>query len=117
MIENFGIGNDISSIEKFKNKPFKENENFYKKFFLEQELTYCLKFKKSHEKFAGKFALKEALIKSISEKIHFSKIETTYLNSKPIVKILNSKKKYRFIASLSHDKDYAIAIVISEVIK
>ena len=44
MIENFGIGIDISSIKKFKNKPFKENENFYKKLFSEQEIAYCLKF-------------------------------------------------------------------------
>ena len=28
MIENFGIGIDISNIEKFKKKPFKKNETF-----------------------------------------------------------------------------------------
>jgi holo-[acyl-carrier protein] synthase len=116
MIENFGIGIDISNIEKFKNKPFKENENFYKKIFLEEEITYCLKFTNYYEKFAAKFALKEALIKSINKKIFFSEIETSYLDAKPTVQILNSDKNYRFLASLSHENNIAVAVVISEKI-
>ena len=116
MIENFGIGIDISNIEKFKNKPFKENENFYKKIFTEQEISYCLKFSNYYEKFAAKFALKEALIKSINKKIFFSEIETSYLDAKPTVQILNSDKNYRFLASLSHENNIAVAVVISEKI-
>ena len=116
MIENFGIGIDISNIEKFKNKPFKENESFYKKIFTEQEITYCLKSSNYHEKFAAKFALKEALIKSINKKIFFSEIETSYLDAKPTVQILNPDKNYRFLASLSHENNIAVAVVISEKI-
>ena len=116
MIENFGIGIDISSIKKFKNKPFTENESFYKKIFSEQEILYCLKFKNYYEKFAGKFALKEALVKSIGKEIQFSEILTFHLDSKPIVKILGSKQKYHFLASLSHENELAIAVVISEKI-
>ena len=117
MIENFGIGIDISSIKKFKNKPFKENKNFYKKLFSEQEIAYCLKFSNYYEKFAGKFALKEALIKSIHKKILFSEIETEYVNSKPTVKILEYEQNYKFLVSVSHEKEIAIAVVISEKIK
>ena len=116
MIENFGIGIDISNIEKFKNKPFKENENFYKKIFTEQEISYCLKFSNYYEKFAAKFALKEALIKSINKKIFFSEIETSYLDAKPTVQILNSDTNYKFLASLSHENNIAVAVVISEKI-
>ena len=72
MIENFGIGIDVSSIKKFKDKPFKQNETFYRKIFSDNEINYCLKFKNYYEKFAGKFALKEALIKSIHKKVTFS---------------------------------------------
>jgi len=116
MIENFNIGIDISSIKKFKDKPFKDNENFYKKIFSKEEIEYCLKFKNYSEKFAGKFALKEALIKSINEQIPFSQIETSYFNSKILIKILESEKNYRFKASLSHENEFAIAVIISEKI-
>ena len=117
MIEKFGIGIDITSIQKFKKKPFKKNENFYKLIFSKAEIKYCLKFKNPYERFAGKFALKEALIKSIDRKIRFSEIETSHLKSKPIVRIKKSREKYNFIASLSHENDFAVAVVISERIK
>jgi len=117
MIENLGIGIDIIEVSRFRRKKYEENKNFYKKIFVKSEINYCLKFKNSAERFAGKFALKEALIKSIDRKIGFSEIETSHLKSKPIVKIKKSKEKYNFIASLSHENDFAIAVVISEKIK
>ena len=114
MIKNLGIGIDIIEVSRFRKKKYEENKNFYKKIFVKSELNYCLKFKNSAERFAGKFALKEALIKSIDRKIRFSEIETSHLKSKPIVRIKKSREKYNFIASLSHEKDFAIAVVISE---
>ena len=78
MIEQFGMGIDICNINKFKKKPFKDNERFYKKIFSTSEVNYCIKFKNHHEKFAAKFAIKEALVKSINEKINFQDIETIY---------------------------------------
>ena len=116
MIEKFGIGIDIVSIQKFKKKPFKINESFYKLIFSKAEIRYCLKFKNPYERFAGKFALKEALIKSIDRKIRFSEIETSHLKSKPVIKLIKSKEKYNFLASLSHETDFAVAVVISEQI-
>ena len=117
MIKNLGIGIDIIEVSRFRKKQYEENKNFYKKIFVKSEINYCLKFKNSAERFAGKFALKEALIKSIDRKIRFSEIETSHLKSKPIVKIKKSREKYNFIASLSHENDFAIAVVISERIK
>ena len=114
MIKNLGIGIDIIEVSRFRKKKYEENKNFYKKIFVKSEINYCLKFKNSAERFAGKFALKEALIKSIDRKIRFSEIETSHLKSKPIVRIKKSRGKYNFIASLSHENDFAIAVVISE---
>jgi len=116
MIEKFGIGIDITSIQRFKKKPFKTNESFYKLIFSKAEIRYCLKFKNPYERFAGKFALKEALIKSVDRKIRFSEIETSHLKSKPVIKLIKSKEKYNFLASLSHETDFAVAVVISEQI-
>ena len=117
MIKNLGIGIDIIEVSRFRKKQYEENRNFYKKIFVKSEINYCLKFKNSAERFAGKFALKEALIKSIDRKIRFSEIETSHLKSKPIVRIKKSREKYNFIASLSHENDFAVAVVISERIK
>ena len=114
MINNLGIGIDIIEVSRFRKKKYEENKNFYKKIFVKSEINYCLKFKNSAERFAGKFALKEALIKSIDRKIRFSEIETSHLKSKPIVRIKKSRGKYNFLASLSHENDFAIAVVISE---
>ena len=114
MIKNLGIGIDIIEVSRFRKKKYEENKNFYKKIFVKSEINYCLKFKNSAERFAGKFALKEALIKSIDRKIRFSEIETSHLKSKPIVRIKKSRGKYNFLASLSHENDFAIAVVISE---
>ena len=117
MIKNLGIGIDIIEVSRFRKKKYEENKNFYKKIFVKSEINYCLKFKNSAERFAGKFALKEALIKSIDKKLRFSEIETSHLKSKPIVKINKSREKYNFIASLSHENNFAVAVVISERIK
>ena len=117
MIKNLGIGVDIIEVSRFRRKKYEENKNFYKKIFAKSEINYCLKFKNSAERFAGKFALKEALIKSIDKKIRFSEIETSHLKSKPIVRIKKFQEKYNFIASLSHENHFAIAVVISERIK
>ena len=46
MLENIGIGVDIVEINRFQEKPFEKNENFYKKIFSESEIKYCLQKKK-----------------------------------------------------------------------
>ena len=118
MIENSGVGIDIVEVDRFKKKKYEKNKIFYKKIFVCSEINYCLKFKNSAERFAAKFAIKEAVIKSISEKIHFIDIEIIYKNAKPGIKLRNSlQKKYNFLVSVSHEKDFAVAIVISEKIK
>ncbi len=113
---NSGIGIDLVDINKFKQLPFSENQSFYEKNFSKNEIKYCMKFNEPYKHFAGKFALKEALIKSINKKIHISEIETTYLDSKPIVRILGDDESYRFLASMSHENEFAIAVVICEKI-
>jgi len=81
MIEKIGVGVDIINVSRFRNMPFEKKSSFYKKIFHDNEINYCLKFKDPYTHFAGKFALKEALIKSIDKKIFPSEIETSYLNS------------------------------------
>ena len=114
MIEKLGIGIDIVDIQKFKKLPYNSNKIFYKKVFHDSEINYCLKFKNPYEHFAGKFALKEAVKKSISKQIDFLDILTIHKSSKPLVYLKN--KIYKFEVSITHDKDISVAIVISEKI-
>jgi holo-[acyl-carrier protein] synthase len=112
MMEIFNIGIDIINIERFKKKEYAKNKKFYQKIFSKSEIEYCLEFKNSSEHFAGKFAIKEAVRKSLKEKVPFNKILTTHKNSKPRI-ILKMKLNYEFLVSVSHETNMALAIVIA----
>ena len=112
MFKQIRIGIDIIDVEKFEKINFNEKPEFYKKIFLPSEIMYCLKYKNPYERFAGKFAIKEATIKAIKEKISLLEIKTNHCKSKPNIKILRNKK-YQFQVSVSHDKKIAVAVVIS----
>jgi len=109
-----GIGIDVVDVEQFKKIPFNAKPGFYKKLFTKSEIKYCLKYKNSSERFAAKFAIKEAVKKSIPDKITMSSIETYHLKSKPQVRLTKLEKKYTFHASLSHEKGFAVAVIIAE---
>ena len=109
-ISNIGI--DIVDIDRFRKKEYGKNKIFYEKIFSKSEIKYCLSFKNKSEHFAGKFAIKEAVKKSIKEKISFTEIVTSHNNSKPKI-ILKKKLNYKFLVSISHEKDFAIAMVIA----
>ena len=114
MLENMGVGIDIIDVSRFETILYKNNQEFYNKNFSQEEIKYCTKFKNSAQHFAGKFAAKEALKKSIVINIKMIDIITSHLNSKPIIKIKN-QQKYNFVLSISHEKKFATAIVISEL--
>jgi holo-[acyl-carrier protein] synthase len=115
MIEKLGIGIDIVDVHQFEKIPYLSKPRFYKKFFLNSEIKYCLKYKKPSEHFAGKFAIKEAVKKSINEKIALLDIETSHSGSKPSVKLRGKNAtKYKFLVSISHEKKFAVGLVISE---
>ena len=116
MFEKIGIGVDIIDISRFKNKSFVSNKIFYKKIFHDSEINYCLNFKNSSQHFAGKFAIKEAVIKSLDVKIDFLDILTDHKNSKPTVKLINNAT-YRFLVTVTHGESQAVAVVLSEKTK
>ena len=43
MIENLGVGIDISNISDFKKIPFSIKSGFYKEIFQQSEINYCFK--------------------------------------------------------------------------
>jgi holo-[acyl-carrier protein] synthase len=114
----YGIGIDIIEIKRFENL----KKKLIKKIFNFHELLYLKE--KNNESFAGMFALKEAIVKSLG--VGFKKIPPREIlifhdeNNRPFVKlILNAKnialdKKIKKIkVSLSHEKKYLVAIAVS----
>ncbi len=115
MIEKLGIGIDMVDVDQFKRISYSSCLGFYKKIFLPIEIKYCLKYKNPYKHFAGKFALKEAVKKSIPERISLLDIETSHSKSKPKVRLLGKLRgKYLFLASISHEENFAMGIIISE---
>ena len=105
------VGIDLIQIDRFKKIPYSKNESFYKKNFSDDEIEYCLKFSDPYKHFAGKFAAKEAAKKTLDLKFNMLDIEIKNINSKP--EIIIPCSTYEFDVSISHDGDYASAIVIS----
>lgn len=104
-----GIGIDIVKTNRFRNKKYNENKIFYKNIFLDEEIDYCLKFKDPYPHFAGKFAAKEAILKATNMKIKLNQIKIKNKNEGLEV-IIKNVKKSKILISISHEKDYAIAI-------
>jgi len=111
IFKNLGIGIDIVEVNQFREKEYSKNINFYQKIFSSNEIEYCLKFNDPYPHFAGKFALKEAVIKSISGDVNLIDIETNHSSSKPNVELKN--KSYNFLASISNEKNIAVGVVLS----
>jgi len=114
MLKKFGLGTDIVNVKRFEDKPYSKHKRFYEKIFLDTEIKYCLNYNDCAIHFSGKFAVKESVKKSINENINFLDIETYYLNSKPKAKLKNHQN-YEFLISVSHEKEFAVATVISEL--
>lgn len=116
------MGTDIIEVIRIKNSIEKYGEKFLKKVFSEREIEYCKKFKYSDERFAGKFAAKEATQKALMAKMP----DTTFpLNQieiqnddfgRPVIYLTGElekyNQKYRLEVSVSHIKEIATATTI-----
>lgn len=104
-----GIGIDIVKVSRFKQKRYSSNKKFYEKIFSRDEIMYCLKYKDPYPHFAGKFAAKEAIIKATGTK---TKLNDIIINSKSrYIEIkIKDKLKSNILVSISHEKDYAVAM-------
>ncbi len=115
-LDTIGIGIDVVEVDRFKQIPYKKKPSFYKKIFTSNEINYCLKFNEPYTHFAGKFAAKEALKKSISVNVNMLDIETSYSHDKPIIK-LKKNNNYKFKLSISHEEKVAVAVIMSQKVK
>ena len=118
-------GTDIIEIERIKKDIEKFGPTFLEKIYTENEIKYCeSKNKMKYQHYAARFAAKEAIFKAVSKKIK-NKFDIGWKsceiindeNGRPEVKILD--KNLLIIKaidiSISHCKDYAVAVVVAEI--
>ena len=112
-MEITGIGVDIENIDKFKNKEYKKNKNFYCKIFSANEINYCLTKTDSCMSFAGKFCAKEAIAKALKKNNLFSLANIEIINNEAgqPEAFMNAKKIDCFL-SIAHGDAMAIAFCV-----
>ncbi|QVK05683.1 holo-ACP synthase [Mycoplasma mycoides] len=106
MINNVGI--DI-----VENKRIKLKKEFIIKVLSTNEIqTLNTKTKKQKKEFlAGRWAVKEAIIKTLDQAISMNKIDIEYVNQKPVIQ---NKELQNILISISHEKKYAIGIALKQ---
>jgi holo-[acyl-carrier protein] synthase len=116
-----GIGIDICDIKRLA-AAIKKNKRFLKRVYSEREIGYCSGKRHSILNYAGRFAVKEAFIKAVSndKTINLNQIEVVNnSNGKPeivlneVIKAVLKKKKGKNLSiSISHTHDAAAAVCI-----
>lgn len=117
-----GIGTDIAYLERIK----KLSPDAVGRILTESEAEYCNRFPAPHERVAGRFAAKEAILKALgtgwSQGIGWHQIEILP-NASGIPIVTFSGKaldRYRELGathchvSISHQGDYAVAFAVLE---
>lgn len=108
-----GIGIDIIETDRIR-KMVRNHKSFLKKFFSQQEIDYCFKYKNVYEHIAARFSAKEAVIKCLADKkIPLKDIEiVNELSGRPSLKV-RGFKDFNFLLSISHTEKYACAVCIA----
>ena len=121
-----GCGIDLVKIERIEKIVNKWGDNFTSRVFTLLEREYCEKKKSNkYQSYAGRFAAKEALLKSLGlgmRGVNWKEIEIENDElGQPIIdmsgklkKIASEKGVSKYFITISHTKDYAIAQVILE---
>lgn len=118
-------GTDIIEIERIKESIENIGEPFIHRVFSQKEIEYCeSKNNMKYQHYAARFAAKEAALKAVSKALD-DKFSLGWKNME-ILNDVNGRPSLRFIdfnvkglidtdISISHCKNYAIAIVVAEM--
>jgi holo-[acyl-carrier protein] synthase len=120
-----GIGVDLVDVRRFESLIYRWKERFLRRVFTDSEIRYCNNRKHPAQRFATRFAAKEAFIKALfpkgQEGISFKDIEIGQRENRPVINLygrvreLAQEKNIRNThLMLSHDGDYGIANVVLE---
>lgn len=119
-----GLGTDIIEIHRIADMVERHGENFLNRIYTSDEVTYCQKRKESNQHLAGRWAVKEAVMKALGtgfvKGIHFRDIEVTSERSGKPILLLHGGARDRaeqlgidqVLISISHCREYATATAI-----
>jgi holo-[acyl-carrier protein] synthase len=120
-----GIGVDLVDVRRVEAIIYRWQQRFLKRIFTDVEIKYCNNKKNPAQRFATRFAAKEAMIKALypkgQEGINYRDIEIGQKKSRPVINLYGRVKEAakemgvtRTHVMLSHDGNYGIANVILE---
>lgn len=120
----YGIGIDVVHVPRIKEIVERWGDRFLGRVFTEDEISYCKKKRNPYPSFAVRFAAKEAFIKAIGAATSLSLTDVRIVNSdsgKPSLEFsgnisvhIKNENITATHVSLSHDHEYAIALVLLE---
>jgi len=120
-----GIGIDLVDVSRIERIIFRWHERFLRRIFTETEIRYCNNRKNPAQRFATRYAAKQALIKALFPKgekgINYRDIEIDEKDRRPVVNLYENVKRAaeeknikKIFLMLSHDGNYGIANVVLE---
>lgn len=121
-----GLGVDITEVERVRGAIERQGERLLKRVYTEKERVYCEKFKNKYERYAGRFAVKEATMKALgtgwSRGVRWVDIEVVReMSGKPRLELRGEAKKIadklgvkHISVTITHTASQALAQVIFE---
>src|SRR5439155_5224756 len=121
-----GLGVDIAEVDRVRGAIGRQGERFLKRLYTAKERAYCEKFKNKYERYAGRFAVKEAAMKALgtgwSRGVRWVDIEITRRQgSRPTLELKGEARKIadrlgvkNIAISITHTAKQAMAQVIFE---
>ncbi|HWZ99339.1 MAG TPA: holo-ACP synthase [Candidatus Dormibacteraeota bacterium] len=121
-----GLGVDITEVDRVRGAIERQGERLLKRVYTEKERAYCEKFKNKYERYAGRFAVKEATMKALgtgwSRGVRWVDIEVVReMSGKPTLELYGEAKKIaaklgvkHIAVTITHTASQALAQVIFE---
>ncbi len=120
-----GLGTDITETERIASMVERHGDAFLNRIYTPAEIEYCSSKKNAAQHYAGRWAAKEAVMKSFGtgfvKGIHWAEIEVVSQPSgKPIIELSGPTARFaerlgitQIVLSISHCKLYATATAIA----
>lgn len=121
-----GLGVDIAEVERVRGAIERQGERFLKRVYTEKERAYCEQFKNKYERYAGRFAVKEAAMKALgtgwSRGVRWVDVETVReRGGRPGLELHGEAKRIadklgvkHIAVTITHTESQALAQVIFE---